>query len=407
MPYLIIDVLVAALTCSVTAIYFMRGARNTGISLAAWGIILFLLLQLIAFRSFSGQEIGFLGLEPWTTYEIEITRGAVILLMYGLYCSWSPSQEVGRRAVKAATRALVVYMAVMLLLLVYSILQHLEILATQYGQWVFGTHVRRPSGGFPHPHFYAVLNALAFPAILHLLRSEGIRQNTATILGFLMLLGSLISTSRVGVIITAANLILFLHYSGALRSFAAYVSGAIVAVACVIYVASNLDYIREYIEVFFSFLSSDKGVFRGRSNNWSVELSVINTSYLTLLFGHGYQPFVSHNMVLRLLQVHGIAGTILYAVFYFLVILKTIRSSSHDIKPYVNLTFLPIALGSITVPFLVSVPLNAAVLLMLTSATVYYHRRVGPLPRSHRVPARQLKLSPAYLRAGLQRRFTG
>lgn len=266
------------------------------------------------------------------------------------------------------------------LTIAFAYLQSLNILPNFYFQWYAGNHLPRPTGGMDHPHFFSLmlLQGMCLAALLRSRSRISKRAESYIIIAFFI--GIMLSTSRVG-LVSAIFFITALAILRALQKNPSQVivlSGAAAYLLLVlgIFVALNWSLLSETpeglaAEVFFSafydsfFAVDDERVFlRGRSEHWATEISFISRDSFTLLFGYGHQPYVSHNLLLRQLQVSGVLGTLAYVTMLVTTIAYWLKLSQSVTRPVVLAFILATLLASLTFPILVSIPFVSGLVLL-------------------------------------------
>lgn len=277
------------------------------------------------------------------------------------------------------------------LMTVFSILQGVGILPNFYFQWYGGLHLPRPTGGLEHPHFFALLMVMATCVAVIGFEKKIITKRRAVYFGMIFLIGILVSTSRVGLI---AEFVFLMVYSYLRLDFSRltvlFIALILICILATLWAMINwkvvsqwpiMDSITVFLSAFQESFSSDAGdgrFLRGRGERWAHEIELITASPMTLLFGYGHQPFVSHNLILRQLQVSGIIGTLCYVTMLLAFIIFWISNVARKDRAPVYAILLSFAVASITFPVLVSVTVSCGFVLLV--ALSIYCRTVMAKP---------------------------
>jgi hypothetical protein len=320
--------------------------------------------------------------DSWNTRFQEISRTSIIFLMYFVYFRLSDS-TIGISPKIAGLAFWSVY-ASGLLCFAFAVLQSTGHLNNLYFQWYVNAHLPRPAGGFSHPHYFAASCVIAAAAVMMMARRRYLSAIHAYAYTALMLVGAALSTSRVGLISAAVALlvyVMFMARRNPSRLFAIVMTTIVGLVLAVLAIAVLSEFsepianafrgVTKAYEVFTSVFGGDgQDVLRGRGAHWSHEIEVITNDPGVLFFGYGFQPYVSHNLFLRQLQVTGIIGTIAYTILLVILIIQTRNRALPIDRDLIWVTWTPIFVSLNTLPILTSVTLNAAVMLIATLATL-------------------------------------
>lgn len=370
------DAIAAVLCLAAAALGFFLPARQL---VSRWLFILCagsLVLILAVQAALGDPEVP----EAWNTRVEEIARTVTILLMYfGFFQLTSSSAGVSRRASAWSFWSIYVCGAICF---VFCVLQSMGLLNNLYFQWFETAHLPRPAGGFSHPHYYAASCVIAAAAVMMMARRRHIRMVHAFIYAGLMMGGTALSTSRVGLISAILALLLYMAFVARRNPGRLVIIGVSSLVGIVLLVlgvgvlatvsddvAKMFRGVTRAYEVFTSVFGGDGGdILRGRGNHWAREIELITSDPGRLMFGVGYQPYVSHNLFLRQLQVSGIFGTIAYAGILVALVMQSRNQARPADRDLIWVAWLPILISLNTLPILTSVTLNAALVLVASLA---------------------------------------
>lgn len=310
--------------------------------------------------------------DAWNTIPFEFLR--FFSLGWYVYAGFLISGSSG----SFVKRALFLAVISCSLMVVFAVFQKIGMLPNFYFQWYSGVQVPRPTGGMEHPHFFALLLVLATCMVTLGMEKGLLTSRHFVIFVSIFFIGILISTSRVGLI---SGVLFLLSYSflryGLSKIFVLYSIALFVAVVGVLLVLLNWAIVSQWgaVESAFIFISAfqesfsadsgDGSFLRGRGERWAHELELITASPTTLFFGYGHQPFVSHNLVLRQLQVSGIVGTVCYLLMVLAFIRFWLVNISKDNRAAVYSIIFSFGVASITFPVFVSVTIACGFVLLV------------------------------------------
>ncbi len=251
-----------------------------------------------------------------------------------------------------------------------AVLQVLGILPHYYFQWHEGFHLPRPTGGFTHPHFFCGVLLICIANIYHQYNSRRITRRKKNLYIILFLSGAIISTSTVGIIMVFSGW-LFIEYQKIKNLLIFFIKHLPVLFFLMLLVVvimgiwyDNLEESRLYlfysaftdkVSTLFDFGTED--FLNKRGDLWRTEIELISASLTTTFFGHGYQPFVSHNLILRQCQVTGVLGAFSYLVGIVLWVKYVMGRLGRKNRAVFLIPVIGLTLGSITFPVLVSIPI--------------------------------------------------
>ncbi len=327
--------------------------------------ITLILMLFFGFAFFPSGNVGFSGTSK---YE-EISRSMIIYGMYIIFFLNYNKASIFDNRISFRFSKLIIYSLYILLFI--SFLQSFHILPSQYYQWVQGQHIARPSGGLTHPHYYAFLNSIGMAFALFLYKSNKINKNILYIFCVLMLIGALISTSRTGSIICLISLIFVAKSCDDMRVHKVLKYFIFIFIFIFIFYISYREEVNSYINVFFDFLTNHNGIFRSRDKHWLEEIEFITMDLRTFILGYGYQPVVSHNIVLRQMQVSGLLGLFMYSFTIFSMFYVSIKGTDVRFRGCIYIALTSLLLGSITTSYLISLPLNSIIILLLFICSSY------------------------------------
>lgn len=312
----------------------------------------------------------------WNSRGEEIARTVTILLMYFAFFQLTSSAiGVSRRVSSWSFWSIYACGAICF---VFCALQSRGILNNLYFQWFVNAHLPRPAGGFSHPHYYAASCVIAAAAVMMMARRRYISTTHAFVYAALMMVGTALSTSRVGLISAILSLLLYMAFVARRNPGRLVIIGASSLVGVILLVlgigvlatvsddvAKMFRGVTHAYEVFTSVFGGDGGdILRGRGDHWAHEIEIITDDPAKLMFGVGYQPYVSHNLFLRQLQVSGIFGTLAYAGILIALVMQSRNQARPADRDLVWVAWLPILISLNTLPILTSVTLNAALVLL-------------------------------------------
>jgi hypothetical protein len=371
-------------------------AIAAGLTLVAAGLLLFVptrsraafwafLLSCVTLLMLLGVQAAFGAPEvpdAWNSRFDEISRTGIILMMYFVYFRLAAS-TVGISPKIARFAFWTIYLSGALCF-VFAVLQSMGLLNNLYFQWYINAHLPRPAGGFSHPHYYAASCVIAAAAVMMMARRGYISQVHAMGYAGVMLIGTALSTSRVGVISAILALLVYMAFVARRnpgRLFAILMGTLVAMVLGVLAIAVLAEFsdtiagsfrgVTKAYEVFTSVFGGDgTDMLRGRGAHWTHEIEVITNDPGELLFGAGYQPYVSHNLFLRQLQVSGVVGTVAYAILLVALIAETRNRAAPSDRDLIWVLWTPILVSLNTLPILTSVTLNASIMLIALLATL-------------------------------------
>lgn len=354
---------------------FTFGAGKTG----------FVFIYTTAFLSLTALVLTHLMFSPpaqpnaWNTIPFELSRslvlGCFILALFNLMRARRMPKVLLSRTAKA-------FLIVCFLLVIVAILQRFNQLPNFYFQWYNGRLFARPAGGFEHPHFFAMLLVLACATTIVAWEKKLIGKPVVALALLVFLSGIWFSTSRVGFVSAVAFFVSYGFFRLDLKRIILNSTALIfTTILAILIIALNWDSISQWqtmksVEVFlsafiesFSTESSGGQFLRGRDERWAHEISLITATPQTLLIGYGHQPFVSHNLILRQLQVSGVLGSICYLVMLITAGAFWISRLRRSDRAPIYALFVAISVGSITFPVLVSTAIVSG-LVVLAAVTI-------------------------------------
>lgn len=347
-----------------TMVYGMWRQRYAAIYLFAFFLLTWINLGHLVFSAPAKPD-------AWNTIPFEALRS--FGLGWYIYAGFSISKNtlISHRKISMW----VLYSSILLVL--FALLQSIGILPNFYFQWYGGFHLPRPTGGLDHPHFFALLLVQSSCLAVISFEQKTIRKRTAIFFMIAFFIGILVSTSRVGLIAEVVFLTVYAYLRLDFARLAILAICLIFAVALfTLWITLNWGVVSHWsivnsVTVFLSAFQESFGVggsdgqfLRGRGERWEHELELITAAPETLLMGYGHQPFVSHNLLLRQMQVSGIVGTLSYLTmlvsFAFFWISKVPRNARAPIYAF----FASFSVSSITFPVFVSVTIVCGVVLL-------------------------------------------
>lgn len=373
---LIIDMLTLLtllLAVAVTLPYRLFSSRVFALASSACFLSMMILLTIafgdreVPFYVGSIRDLGWgeVNQSTWNTRTEELSRFIVIGLFYVLWISIDPSKtSLNLERLDQFGR---VILKLVLVMLAVAILQSMHFLPNFYFQWVGNAHLPRPTGGMLHPHYFAALSASTIGLALFLNQRRAISLRYLFLYSASMVIAAIYSTSRIGLIISFINFSIVTIYSirySTRRTIDTLVISIVISVPIsAIYFDQLYLFISNKYDVFIMSIAADQGdVTRGRIVGWETEFQVISQTTESLLFGQGYQQFVSHNLFLRQAQVSGLIGLILYCGIIVSLVVRALRCVAKRFRLSLILTVLPAAICTLYLPILVSLAINAGIL---------------------------------------------
>ncbi|WP_152983446.1 hypothetical protein [Stenotrophomonas chelatiphaga] len=364
------------------AFLMVQGARTLTRSGLFATLAYIYLLSLLALHLIASPPAG---PEAWNTGPTELARAFALHTMMLTAVLVSSNGAVSPKQAVLCFRLIIatgVFMVAMSCLQLAGFAPHF------YFQWYGSSHLPRPTGGLEHPHFFAAYLVLAIAASKWLHIAGYMRTTSYRVLFLVLASGIVISTSRVGVLAFAAYLLAqALASSGTMTRLVKRVSAFFAVVALAATTAAAIWMLlpdsaaAHYMEVFASaFISSFSGdvsdgeFLRGRGSRWSHEMDLITADPIAMLFGYGHQPFVSHNLILRQLQVSGITGTVSYLFLLGAFLASIVTRADQKSRPVAVGVTSSMVLASLTFPVFVSVTIISAISLLIVASRALYSR---------------------------------
>jgi len=369
---------------AITGLYASaRRGMSASVIVATMCVVGIFLIQLVS-AALNPVELG-----AWGNPQDEFLRSVTLLgQLLAFTCLPLNFNQVTPRYIRSYWG---LYVSFMLIGLIVTILQSIGTLPNFYFQWFGSQRLPRPAGGLAHPHYYAVITSLTLFILVLLRRDNRISVGWSLILTMATILAVILSTSRVGFIVLAIGLVRSgrdltqLNWSDYLVSLILGTMVAVAVVALSIFAGVKISGLENLWDIFFSFVGDDKvDVFRGRGTSWSVEIDYISKDVMHFLFGYGYQPFVSHNLILRQMQVTGFFGALFYIILLTLTFRHALTSTMFGYKKLIATIIIQVIVASSMFPVMVSQLTLAAILVVLAFVSLgsrgFFEGGVMPLP---------------------------
>lgn len=359
------------------ALLMIRGAR----ALSRMGVFAtlsyFYLLSMLALHVVASPPAA---PDAWNTGPTELARAFALQTMMLTAILVGATPTMSR---KQAVFCLKLIIATGVFMVAVACLQLAGLVPHFYFQWYQGSHLPRPTGGLEHPHFFAVFLVLAIAATKWLRTSGSLSRWVYWLLFLALSAGIIISTSRVGVLAFCVYLLAeSLASSRTMDRLAKKliaISSLLVlgaAVAGTVWILFPTSSAAHFMEVFTSaFISSFSGdasdgeFLRGRGSRWGHEIDLIMADPMSMLFGYGHQPFVSHNLILRQLQVSGLSGTTCYIVMLGVFLATIVARAAKNSRPVAIGITASVILASLTFPVFVSITIISAISLLIVASS--------------------------------------
>lgn len=259
------------------------------------------------------------------------------------------------------------------LLFIIAFLQIFDFIPHFYFQWFESYRLPRPTGGLNHPHFYSIILLVSMAAVYAYYTNKHPVIKYGLII--LLFIGIFISTSRTG-LIASLVFIIYMEITEKENRKMRFLLSKLTVAACLfiaIYAAIKINkdlgifmesFFRSFYDSFGVASLNDDKFLRKRGYLWKIELDVIMKSKTSLLIGHGNQPFVSHNLFLRQMQVSGFIGVIFYFFMLYAFFVHAYKKSSEENKNIVVGLAISLAIASIIFPVMISVPILSGLSLL-------------------------------------------